>query len=96
MVMIRYASANRDELVFPDPDRFDVERKNASHQIAFGLGTHYCLGAQLAKAELRNSFALLSSRLSTVRLASDAQPLWHPPNILLRGLDSLDLTFERA
>lgn len=96
MVMIRYASANRDELVFSEPDRFDVERENASHQIAFGLGTHYCLGAQLAKAEMRNAFALLSSRLATLRLASDAPPLWHPPNILLRGLESLALEFERA
>ena len=96
MVMIRYGAANRDEKVFPDPDRFDVERANANEQIAFGLGIHYCLGAQLAKSELVKSIEVLSERLATVRIPADAPPLRHPPNILLRGLEVLPLEFEAA
>jgi cytochrome P450 len=96
MVMIRYAAANRDEQVFPEPDRFDIERENANVQIAFGLGIHYCLGAQLAKSELAKSIEVLSERLATVRIAPDALPLRHTPNILLRGLESLPLEFEVA
>ena len=94
MLLIRFAAANRDEAVFEDPDRFDVERANAREHLGFGLGLHYCLGAQLAKAELCKSIEALTSRLHNVRLASDAPPLRYPPNILLRGLEALHLEFE--
>lgn len=93
-LMVRYAAANRDELVFPEPDRFDVERENAREHLAFGLGIHYCLGAQLAKSELCKAFEALSQRLVRPRLASGSPPLRHPPNLLLRGLESLHLEFE--
>ena len=95
MVMIRYAAANRDEQVFPDPDRFDIDRANASEQIAFGHGLHYCLGAQLAKAELVKSFEVLGERIATLRIAPGAK-LEHTPNILLRGLTALPIEFEAA
>jgi cytochrome P450 len=96
MVMIRYASANHDENVFPEPDRFDIERENASEQIAFGYGIHFCLGAQLAKSELVKSMEALSGRLATVRLQPGAPPLEHTPNILLRGLKALPLEFDAS
>ena len=96
MVLIRYASANRDESVFPDPDRFDVERTNAAAQIAFGVGIHFCLRAQLARKELQNSFRALLGRLRNVRLSPGAPPPRHTPNILLRGLESLKLDFDPA
>jgi cytochrome P450 len=51
-VVVWYASANRDEEVFADPDRFDVERDPNEH-LAFGFGTHFCLGSSLARRELR-------------------------------------------
>jgi cytochrome P450 len=95
MVMIRYASANHDESVFPDPQRFDIERENANEQIAFGLGIHYCLGAQLAKSELVKSFEALSNRIASLRIEEGAE-LSHEPNILLRGLRELPLIFEKA
>ena len=45
MVQIRYASADRDQAAFPDPDRFDVTRSNARQNVAFGHGVHMCIGA---------------------------------------------------
>ena len=51
-MMLLVASANRDERRWPDPDRFDIHRKMSQH-LTFGIGTHYCLGAALARLEAR-------------------------------------------
>ncbi|WP_236050376.1 cytochrome P450 [Nonomuraea cypriaca] len=72
-VLLSYPSANRDEAVFSDPFRFDVGRDPNRH-LAFGFGVHYCLGAALARMELRALFAELLPRLDTVELAG--QPEW--------------------
>jgi cytochrome P450 len=52
-VYLSYASANRDEEVFTDPDRFDILRPNADRHLSFGAGPHYCLGSRLARLQLR-------------------------------------------
>jgi len=52
-IMLSLASANRDESVFPDPERFDIRRKNARRQLTFGNGVHFCLGAPLARMEMK-------------------------------------------
>ena len=62
-------SANRDPLVFDDPDTFDITRKPNPH-LGFGQGVHYCLGANLARLELRVLFEELLTRFSAVRLWS--------------------------
>jgi cytochrome P450 len=61
-VLLCYPSANRDEDVFDEPDRFDIRRPNADRLIAFGYGVHFCLGAQVARRELRT---MLSCRSAT-------------------------------
>jgi cholest-4-en-3-one 26-monooxygenase len=67
-VSIWYVSANRDEEVFPDPDRFDVGRTPNDH-LSFGFGPHFCLGAALAHLEARVMFEELFQRLPDVALA---------------------------
>lgn len=72
-VLLLYPSANRDEAVFPDPDRFDIGRAPNEH-LAFGHGAHFCLGASLARLELRVFFEELLARLPRLRLLGDEPP----------------------
>ena len=67
-VVIYYISANRDEEIFPDPYRFDVERTPNDH-LAFGIGEHFCLGSNLARLEIRVIFEELLRRLPDIALA---------------------------
>ncbi|WP_067800877.1 cytochrome P450 [Actinomadura formosensis] len=71
-VLLSYPSANRDEDVFDDPFRFDVGRDPNKH-LAFGFGVHYCLGAALARMEIRAFFEELLPRLSSIELAGTPQ-----------------------
>jgi pimeloyl-[acyl-carrier protein] synthase len=66
------AAANRDPAVFPDPDRFDIDRAPA--HLAFSAGTHYCLGAPLARLHGEIALTTLLARLPGLRLAGD--PAW--------------------
>jgi cytochrome P450 family 142 subfamily A polypeptide 1 len=67
-VVLMYPSANRDPAHFADPERYDVTRQPNQH-IAFGFGTHFCLGAALARLEIRVFFEELVRRVGTLRLA---------------------------
>jgi cytochrome P450 len=71
-VLLSYPSANRDEEVFRDPFMFDVGRDPNRH-LAFGFGAHYCLGAALARMEIRALFAELLPRLESIELAGTAE-----------------------
>jgi len=95
MLMLRYAAGNRDDEVFSDPDTMDVCRANAGDHLAFGQGTHFCPGAMLARKEMQVSFTKLLQRLTRVQLAPDRNDFGHWPNVVLRGLKSLHITFEK-
>lgn len=66
---IRYGAANRDERFFNEPDRLDLERKNAAAHMAFGQGIHHCLGAPLARQEMNSAFQRLLARKKNFALA---------------------------
>ncbi len=91
-----YASANRDEAVFPDGESFDIERRKAGAHLAFGSGPHHCPGAALARQEMFSAFTILFKRLKNIRLADPADSFAHVPSSFLRGLKSLNLKFEVA
>ena len=90
-LMLFYPSANRDEDVFDEPFRFDIERSPNPH-LAFGLGNHFCLGNQLARLELTEMFPKLFARLPDLRLAVGAELPRRASNFV-SGLESMLVEF---
>jgi cytochrome P450 family 142 subfamily A polypeptide 1 len=93
-LVLMYSSANRDERVFDDPETFDVTRRHNQH-VAFGFGTHFCLGASLARLELRVMFEELVRRIPDWRLAPGAEPRILP-SAFTRGYESVPIEFTAA
>jgi len=87
-LLLLYPSGNRDARAFPDPDRFDVQREPNRHVAFGGFGTHHCLGATLARLELRVLFEELLRRFPDVELATSAALPVRPGNFIV-GLESL-------
>ena len=94
IVMAVIGAANRDPRVFEDPDRFDARRSNARRNIAFGHGEHFCIGASLARTEVRISFERLLARLDDIRLL-DPSALSYLDSFILRALNDLPVRFRR-
>ena len=88
-VIVLLGAANHDPAVFPEPERLDITRRNASH-LAFGRGLHFCLGAPLARVEARAAFAGLLQRFPKLELL-DPRPAFKD-NVVLRGLRELRLS----
>ena len=93
-VALGYASANRDEAEFEDGEQFDPFRDKAGKHLAFGSGPHHCPGAALSRQEIYSTFTILLNRLDNIRAKSDEEKFLHVPNILLRGLANLEITFD--
>ena len=91
-LLLLYPSANRDAAVFDDPDTFDIRRSPNEH-VAFGFGVHFCLGANLARLELRVLFEELLDRLPDVELADPAEPEFRPANFV-SGYERLPVRFS--
>jgi cytochrome P450 len=72
-VLLSYPSANRDEQVFEDSMRFNVRRTDADRLLSFGLGVHFCLGAQFARREIRTMLNKLSQQLASIELADEVE-----------------------
>ena len=88
MVFAVIASANRDERQFRDPDSLDITREPNRH-LAFGLGTHFCLGASLARLEAQTAIDTLMRRVPDLRLAVPARALRWRRGLIVRGLEAL-------
>ena len=89
-MVVMFASANRDESVFPNGDAFDPDRDDLFSHLAFGKGAHYCLGASLARLELRVALEELVKRIDSFELTA-ANNFDYLPSFMLRGLKSLEI-----
>lgn len=85
------SSANRDPDAFPDPETFDVFRQPNQH-VAFGSGTHHCLGATLARVEGQEVFNALAERFPNLR--AETEDLAYQPSITFRSLKALPVTWH--
>jgi cytochrome P450 len=85
------AAGNRDPAVFEEPDRFDPERPNAAKQLGFGAGPHYCLGANLARAELAEALPILARAMPNLRLVEFREV---EGQHTIRRAESLRLAFD--
>jgi len=93
LVFPSFIGANNDASLFDDPMEFDieVERTGAGH-LTLGFGLHYCLGANLARAELQEALIVLSQRMPNLRL--DGEIVWKPAGIGIWGPAKLPLAFD--
>ena len=85
-----YPSANRDEDIFDAPDAFDIERQPNEHLAFGGYGEHYCLGANLARLELRSIYSHLLERLDEIRLEGEVERLGSG---LIGGIKRLPISY---
>ncbi|MET0593539.1 MAG: cytochrome P450 [Polyangiaceae bacterium] len=94
MIMV-YPAANRDPRAFERPQEFDVRRRFDKPALAFGLGKHYCLGASLARLEIRVFLEEVLRRLADITIDPGYEPTMKPSSFV-RGLSSLPVHFRAA
>ena len=92
-VMVHFGAANRDEQVFASADEFDAEREGISRHLAFGKGAHFCLGAPLARMELRIALSTLAAELPGLHVATD-RTARRDPIFFARGYEELHVAWD--
>ena len=90
-IVLMYSSANRDTSQFDNPERLNIAR-DPNHHIAFGFGTHFCLGASLARLEIKLFFENFLERIASIKLLSDPVEM---PNSFVYGLASCLMQLEK-
>jgi cytochrome P450 len=93
-LVVSLLSANRDESVFSDGDRFDPDRPRAQRHIAFGQGIHACIGNILARMEARHAIRALAGHVNRIDVIRD-EPLRYLPSLIVRGLVELPVQVRR-
>ncbi|GAA0971839.1 hypothetical protein GCM10009555_023780 [Acrocarpospora macrocephala] len=93
-LMVHWASANRDEQVFGESDVFDVTRDSMATHVAFGKGVHACLGAPLARLQLKIALPRLFERLPNLRMAAGADTAVRDTIFFARGFKRLEIEWD--
>ncbi len=88
-IILWYPAVNRDEEVFDEPEKFDVAR-NPNDHLSFGVGEHFCLGANLARMELRKIFGALMKRLPDLEFAAEPRRL---RSNFINGVKEMQVSF---
>ena len=95
LVLVGYGAANRDKEKFECPHQFDIDRRNAGANLAFGSGKHFCPGALLAKQEMMSSFKLLLDRLEDVKLAKPLPEPVHRFSLFFMPMHDFYISFKK-
>ncbi len=95
-VSMRFTSGNRDDAKYAEPDKFDIKREDGPVHLAFGQGTHFCLGALLARKEMLVAFRSMIKRTRNIRFRDENPDFHFERNITLRGLKHLHIAFDKA
>jgi cytochrome P450 len=94
-VFLCWASGNRDAQRFAEPDKFDMDRANANQQLAFGTGVHFCIGAMLARQEMKCALREIVNSVQSLQLAVSPDQLdLSDSMVILRGLKRLPVRFR--
>jgi cytochrome P450 len=94
-VFLCWASGNRDSQRFAEPDKFDLDRTNTSQHLAFGTGVHFCLGAMLARQEMKCAIREIVNSVESLELAVPPDQLdLSASMVILRGLKTLPARFR--
>ena len=91
-VVMWYLSGNRDESVFPDAERLDIDRPNARRHLAFGFGVHRCVGARLAELQIQVLFEEMLKRKMTVRVTGTPE---YVAQSFVHGYRTLPVVIDR-
>jgi len=93
---LRFAAANRDPEIFPEPDCIRFDRSNAMRHMAFSQAEHHCPGSGLSRLEMQIAIEALITRLHKLRLAGGRNSFDHHPGFVLRALKELHIAYDAA
>lgn len=94
-MLLVYASGNVDETVFPEPEKFDIDRPNLGRHVGFGGGPHRCIGLALARMEVKVACREAARQLKDIRLAIPADEIRYTPTVATHTIESLPITFSK-
>lgn len=94
-LLVLYASGNDDEAKFECPRHFDMSRSNLGTHVAFGVGVHRCIGASLAKMEIKVAAAQLIKRIKNIKLAIPVEDISYQKTVATHSIERLPMTFEK-
>ncbi|HIL97709.1 MAG TPA: cytochrome P450, partial [Pseudomonadales bacterium] len=92
-ILMMLGSGNHDDKEFPDGETFNIERKNAKRHLSFGIGAHFCMGAPLARMEMKIIFEELTRRIPDMNLV-EGQEWEYLPTLIFRGVQKLQVKWE--